>query len=191
MANPKKRRMEIGAVPGQNLDPVRFRVAMSRVAAAVHIVTTNGPAGLAGITATSVASITDDPPMMLFCINKTSPSAARMIENGVFCINTLAPSHEAIAEIFAGRTGHYLGDKFAGGESNQARNRRSGAQTRGRGVRLPSCRGKECHDPFCHDWRCRSGGLWSGRRQPQLCTSQIRNRVRLAGTDIYSAFFPA
>ncbi|HEV7910334.1 MAG TPA: flavin reductase, partial [Methylocella sp.] len=57
--------MEIHAVPGQRFDPARFRDAMSRVAAAVHIVTTNGPAGLAGITATSVASITDEPPMML------------------------------------------------------------------------------------------------------------------------------
>jgi flavin reductase len=116
MAKPKDGRMEIGAVPGPGVDPARFRDAMSRVAAAVHIVTTNGPAGLAGITATSVASITDEPPMMLFCINKTSPSTARMIENGVFCINTLAPSHEALADIFAGRTGHYLDERFAGGE---------------------------------------------------------------------------
>jgi flavin reductase len=116
MAKPKIGPMEIGAVPGQGIDPARFRDAMSRVAAAVHIVTTIGPAGLAGITATSVASITDDPPMMLFCINKTSPSAVRLIENGVFCINTLAPSHEALADIFAGRTGPHLGERFAGGE---------------------------------------------------------------------------
>jgi flavin reductase len=116
MGKSKNGRMEIGAVPGQSLDPARFRDAMSRVAAAVHIITTNGPAGLAGITATSVASITDEPPMMLFCINKTSPSVARMIANGVFCINTLAPSHEALADIFAGRTGHYLDERFAGGE---------------------------------------------------------------------------
>jgi flavin reductase len=116
MAKPKNGRMETRAVLGHGLDPARFRDAMSRVAAAVHIVTTDGPAGLAGITATSVASITDEPPMMLFCINKTSPSAARMIENGVFCINTLAPPHAALADIFAGRTGHYLDERFAAGE---------------------------------------------------------------------------
>src|SRR3984893_16507917 len=116
MPKPKNGRMEIRAVPGQGLDPARFRDALSRVAAAGKTVTTYGPAGLAGITATSVASITDEPPMMLFCINKTSPSAARMIANGVFCINTLAPSDEALADIFAGRTGHYLGERFAGGE---------------------------------------------------------------------------
>ena len=84
MAKPKNGQMEIRAEPGQRFDPARFREAMSRVAAAVHIVTTNGPAGLAGITATSVASITDDPPMMLFCINKTSPSAARMTGRWTF-----------------------------------------------------------------------------------------------------------
>jgi flavin reductase len=116
MAKPRNGRMELGAVSGQGLDPARFRDAMSHVAAAVHIVTTNGPAGLARITATSVASITDEPPMMLFCINKTSPSVARMIENGVFCINTLAPSYEALADIFAGRTDHHLGERFTSGE---------------------------------------------------------------------------
>jgi flavin reductase len=116
IAKPKNARLEARALPGQGLDPARFRDAMSRVAAAVHIVTTDGPAGLAGITATSVASITDEPPMMLFCINKTSPSAARMIANGVFCINTLGPSHEALADIFAGRTGPHLGERFSGGE---------------------------------------------------------------------------
>jgi flavin reductase len=98
------------------IDESRFREAMSRVAAAVHIVTTGGPAGLGGITATSVASITVEPPMMLFCINKTSPSAARVIENGVFCINTLTASHENLANVFAGRTGHHLDERFTRSE---------------------------------------------------------------------------
>src|SRR5579872_3928232 len=59
------------------IDSGRFREAMSRVTGAVHIVTTAGSAGLGGITATSVASITVEPPMMLFCINLESPSAQR------------------------------------------------------------------------------------------------------------------
>ncbi len=104
------------AAQGAGVDPARFRDAMSRVAAAVHLVTTDGPAGLGGITATAVASITVEPPMMLFCINKTSPSAARALENGVFCINTLAPSHEALSNIFAGRSDQRLDEKFTTGE---------------------------------------------------------------------------
>ncbi|WP_026606587.1 flavin reductase family protein [Methylocapsa acidiphila] len=98
------------------VDPARFREAMSRVAAAVHIVTTDGAAGLGGITATAVTSITVEPPMMLFCINKTSPSAARLIENGVFCINALAPAHEALSNVFAGRTDQRLEERFTTGE---------------------------------------------------------------------------
>ena len=116
VAEQESGRVETCAGRGQDLDGARFRETMSRVAAAVHIVTTGGPVGLGGITATSVASITVDPPMMLFCINKNSPSAARVIENGVFCINTLTPSHEALADIFAGRTGSHLDEKFTCGE---------------------------------------------------------------------------
>lgn len=97
------------------IDPGRFREAMSRVAGAVHLVTTAGPAGLGGITATSVASITVEPPMMLFCINKTSPSAQRMIDNKVFCINTLVGADQALSDIFAGRTDQHLEARFTSG----------------------------------------------------------------------------
>ncbi|HMF07118.1 MAG TPA: flavin reductase, partial [Methylocella sp.] len=58
--------LEIFSEPA--IDESQFREAMSRVATSVHIVTTDGPAGLGGITATSVASVTLEPPMMLFCI---------------------------------------------------------------------------------------------------------------------------
>ncbi len=111
-----QRTENLSAPPVAGVDPARFRDAMSRVAAAVHIVATGGPAGLAGITATAVTSITVEPPMMLFCINKTSPSAARLIENGVFCINTLAPSHEPLSNIFAGRGDQRLDERFTTGE---------------------------------------------------------------------------
>jgi flavin reductase len=97
-------------------DPAHFREAMSRVGASVHIVTTAGPAGLAGFTATSATSISLEPPTMLFCIEKMSASAARIIDNGVFCINTLGPEHRALAETFAGRTGKRLDERFAGGD---------------------------------------------------------------------------
>jgi flavin reductase len=103
-------------VPVQGLDPAEFREALSRIAASVHIVTTDGPAGLAGMTATTIAPITLEPPMLLFCINKTSPSAARMRNNGAFCVNTLAAPHERLADIFAGRTGHRLDERFTSGE---------------------------------------------------------------------------
>jgi flavin reductase len=39
--------------------------------------------------------------MTLFCINKTSPLAARMIENGIFCINTFALARGARGSAFS------------------------------------------------------------------------------------------
>ena len=96
-------------------DPAHFREAMSRLPAAVHIVTTDGLAGLGGITASAVSSVAVEPPMMLFCINKSSPSAIRVIQNGVFCINTLMSSDQGLSDVFAGRTGQELEARFAAG----------------------------------------------------------------------------
>jgi flavin reductase len=118
MAEPSTRHAETPANTPVSADDhqARFKDAMSRIAATVHVVTTDGKAGLAGITATAVTSITVEPPMMLFCINKNSPSAQRIIENGVFCINTLRPTHEALSDVFAGRTDQRLDDRFTSGE---------------------------------------------------------------------------
>jgi flavin reductase len=98
------------------IDSGRFREAMSRVAGAVHVVTTAGPAGLGGITASSVTSITLDPPMMLFCINTASPSAQRILDNRVFCINTLTAADQQLSDVFAGRTHQHLEERFTAGE---------------------------------------------------------------------------
>lgn len=89
---------------------------MSRVGAAVHIVTTDGPAGVAGITASTVTSVTLEPPMMLFCLNKASRCAAKVLANGVFCINTLGRDDQQLSDIFAGRTRHRLEERFASSE---------------------------------------------------------------------------
>src|SRR3954453_15833036 len=77
-----------------------FRDAMSRVLAAVHIVTTDGPAGKAGITASPVVSVSDDPPTMLFCINKNGRSAERFLGNACYSVNTLASSDKWPAGTF-------------------------------------------------------------------------------------------
>jgi flavin reductase len=94
---------------------IAFREGMSRVASAVHIVTTDGPAGPAGFTATAVTSVSDHPPTMLVCLNRSSQSRDRLIANGVFCVNTLAAGFGDLADIFAGRTGVHLEARFRAG----------------------------------------------------------------------------
>lgn len=100
-------RMTIHARPGdpahQTVDAQAFRDAMSRVASAVTIVTTDGPAGRAGFTATAVASVSDHPATLLVCVNRASRSHAPLEANGVFCVNALDRSMQRLADVFAGR----------------------------------------------------------------------------------------
>lgn len=96
-------------------DKTLFREAMSRIIASVHIVATDGAAGLAGITANSVASVSDSPATMLACVSRSSHSAPRFLANGNFCVNTLGADDEVLADDFAGRTGLHLEERFARG----------------------------------------------------------------------------
>jgi flavin reductase (DIM6/NTAB) family NADH-FMN oxidoreductase RutF len=89
-----------------------FREAMSRYGAAVHVITTDGPGGKTGFTATAVCSVTDNPPTLLVCLNRKSDSTQALVANGVFCVNTLAYNDEALSNVFAGRTGAKLADRF-------------------------------------------------------------------------------
>ena len=104
---------DTGATP---LDAVLFREGMSHVAAAVHIVTTDGPAGRAGFTATAVTPVTDSPASLLVCVNAAGRSATALEGNGVFCVSTLGAHDVAIADTFAGRTDLHGGDRFTVGE---------------------------------------------------------------------------
>jgi flavin reductase len=100
----------------RTVEPALFREAMSRLGAAVHVITSAGPGGKAGATATAVCSVSDAPPTLLMCLNRRSQTNPVVVENGVFCVNTLGDGHAEIADIFAGRTGIAGTDRFASGE---------------------------------------------------------------------------
>jgi flavin reductase len=98
------------------VEPASFREAMSRLGAAVHVITTAGPGGKSGATATAVCSVTDAPPTLLVCLNRRSQTYPVVTENGVFCVNTLGAGEEDVADLFAGRTGIKGSDRFKSGE---------------------------------------------------------------------------
>jgi flavin reductase (DIM6/NTAB) family NADH-FMN oxidoreductase RutF len=102
--------------PVASVEPAAFRDAMSRLGAAVHIVTTAGVAGKSGFTATAVCSVSDQPAMLLVCLNRRSNSAPLLAQNGVFCVNTLGAGEETLADLFAGRSGVHLDERFSVGE---------------------------------------------------------------------------
>jgi flavin reductase len=106
----------VGPETVPTVEPALFREAMSRLGAAVHVITTAGPAGKTGATATAVCSVTDAPPTLLMCLNRRSQTNPVVLENGVFCVNTLGASGAEIADMFAGRTGVQGSDRFGIGE---------------------------------------------------------------------------
>jgi len=80
-----------------------FRDGMSRLAGAVNVITTGGPAGLAGITASAVCSVTDQPPTLLVCMNRNSYAHDLFVENGVLCVNVLSSAQQGTSALFANR----------------------------------------------------------------------------------------
>lgn len=80
-----------------------FRDAMARVCAPVNVITTNGPAGRGGFTATAMCSVTDEPPMLLVCMNSRSAQTQLFVENSRFCVNVLTGEHKDLASSFAGQ----------------------------------------------------------------------------------------
>lgn len=104
--------MPDAALPNADQSGVIFREGMSRVAAAVHIITTDGPFGKAGLTATAVSSLSAEPPMLLACVKRSASAAPVLRQNGVFVVNTLAASHRELADLFAGRSGIRGAERF-------------------------------------------------------------------------------
>ena len=80
-----------------------YRDGMARLAAAVNVITSDGPAGLGGFTASAVCSVTDDPPTLLVCVNLSSRQNEILRGNGVLCVNTLAADQADIAALFSTR----------------------------------------------------------------------------------------
>lgn len=87
-----------------NVDHDAFRHAMARLGAAVNIITTDGPAGRAGFTASAVCSVTDTPPTLLVCLNRSASVWPTFRDNGYLCVNTLAAGHEDLSTLFGGKT---------------------------------------------------------------------------------------
>jgi len=88
-----------------------FREGMSRLGAACNIITTDGPAGRAGFTASAVCSVTDSPPTLLVCVNRSSSVYDRFADNEALCVNTLKPDHEELSRLFGGKIG--MDERFA------------------------------------------------------------------------------
>ncbi len=91
----------------------QFIEGMSRSAATVSVVATDGPAGRAGVTVSTLCSVSADPPQLLVCVHHRSAACDALRHNGRFSVNVLRDDQWAVSDSFAGRGAAPGGDKFA------------------------------------------------------------------------------
>lgn len=103
----------------ETVESSEFRHGMSRLGAAVNIITTRADDGPYGFTASAVCSVSDTPATLLACINRTSSCFPAFETARFFCVNTLAPSHEALSNLFGGKTA--MAERFASGRWAEGR----------------------------------------------------------------------
>lgn len=90
----------IPAVGPEN--PGDFRMLMAGFPTGVSIVTTTGSDGTPwGMTLTSLCSVSMEPPVLLVCMRRGSPTLDALLDSGRFAVNLLHSRARVTAELFA------------------------------------------------------------------------------------------
>ena len=93
-----------------------FRNAMRHLTGGVSVITVGRGSDIAGMTVTSVSSLSVDPPSLIVGINRSSSSWPLLKQYGFFGVNILNADQLDIAERFTGKDGLKGAERFAGAE---------------------------------------------------------------------------
>jgi len=84
------------------VDPAQFRQLLGRFATGVTVLTTRDPAGRPiGMTASSVASVSLEPPLVLVSVDRNNDMYPALRAAQRFVLNVLAADQEAVSRRFA------------------------------------------------------------------------------------------
>ena len=84
------------------VDPAQFRQLLGRFATGVTVLTTRDARGRPiGMTASAVASVSLEPPLLLVAVSRTNDMHAALQAAAHFILNVLAADQEAISRRFA------------------------------------------------------------------------------------------
>jgi 3-hydroxy-9,10-secoandrosta-1,3,5(10)-triene-9,17-dione monooxygenase reductase component len=92
------------------IDPKDFRRVLGHYPTGVTVVAAHGEQGTAGVAIGSFFSVSLDPPLIGFCVGKSSASWASIEPIGHFVVNVLSEEQGELSNVFAGKSE----DKFAG-----------------------------------------------------------------------------
>jgi len=98
------------------IEPDRFREAMRLTASGVAVVATEGPAGRAGLTVSTLCSLSMEPPSVVLCVHRDARALPGLLANGVFSANVLSQDQSRVADAFAGMVPELRDDKFGAGK---------------------------------------------------------------------------
>lgn len=88
---------------GGGVEPPQFRQLLGRFATGVSVLTSRTPNGEPiGMTASSIASVSIDPPLVLVSVDKAHDMHAALEKGSHFVLNILSSEQEALSRRFAG-----------------------------------------------------------------------------------------
>jgi flavin reductase (DIM6/NTAB) family NADH-FMN oxidoreductase RutF len=81
----------------------RLRDVLAQVPAGVVVVSARDERGFRGMTVSSFASVSLQPPLVLVCLDRVAATRDAVVEGRIFNVSLLARDQEFLADRFAGR----------------------------------------------------------------------------------------
>jgi flavin reductase (DIM6/NTAB) family NADH-FMN oxidoreductase RutF len=94
---------------GSSFDSAKYRQVLGHFPTGVTVITAAVDGTPVGMAVGSFASLSLEPPQVLFCAGASSTSWPKIREAGQFCVNILSEPQEDICRVFASKAS----DKFA------------------------------------------------------------------------------
>ena len=86
---------------------------MRLTASGVSVVTSEGAAGKAGTTVSTLCSLSLEPPSVMISVHRENAALAILMANGTFTANVLSQAQAAVADAFAGLLPEFRSNRFA------------------------------------------------------------------------------
>jgi flavin reductase (DIM6/NTAB) family NADH-FMN oxidoreductase RutF len=94
---------------GSSFDSAKYRQVLGHFPTGVTVITAIDEGDAVGMAVGSFASLSLEPPQVLFCAGASSTSWPRIRQVGSFCVNILSETQEDVCRVFASKAP----DKFA------------------------------------------------------------------------------
>lgn len=140
-------RFEKPTLVPHGMEAESYRALMRHQAGAVTVIAAGLPGSRAGLTATAVSSLSDNPPTLLVCVGRHTGAHEVISSVGAFSVNLLASDQQEIARRFAGESGLHGEARF---EDLAWRTMTTGAPVLGQSLASLDCELLESHGFTTH-----------------------------------------